>query len=78
MWALFYGDWMVKHTDVRLRPPSDSEWFVPRLGGAGRGEAVSFLRAMMRIDPVERLTPAQLLDLPWLGCVLAFSRIIAT
>lgn len=64
--ALFYGDGTVKHADVGMRPDLDSEWFFPRLSGSGREEFVSFLRAMMRINPAERLTPAELLDLPWL------------
>ncbi|TGJ78567.1 hypothetical protein E0Z10_g10195 [Xylaria hypoxylon] len=51
----------------RTMPPLDSEVFVPGLDQDTREAFVTFLRAMMKIDPAERPSPEDLLRVPWLG-----------
>ncbi|KAI1487280.1 kinase-like protein [Biscogniauxia mediterranea] len=51
------------------RPGLSSEEFVPDLAEDARDEFVSFLKAMMKINPAERLSTEDLLRHPWLGAM---------
>ncbi|KAK4444784.1 hypothetical protein QBC34DRAFT_474301, partial [Podospora aff. communis PSN243] len=58
-----------KGISSRARPPLESEAFMPGIGEDERKECGSFLRAVMKIDPVERLSTEDLLRHPWLGAM---------
>ena len=47
--------------------PLASEEFMPGLNQEARDELASFLKAMMKINPVERLSTEDLLAHPWVG-----------
>jgi serine/threonine-protein kinase SRPK3 len=49
------------------RPPLASEAFMPGLDEEARDEFASFLRALMKINPAERLPVEDLLRHPWIG-----------
>lgn len=69
--TLFDEEGRVRDADQLSRPDLSSEWFTPGLDDRTREEFISFLREMMKINPKERPTPEQLLELPWLD---AFGR----
>ncbi|KAI0856463.1 serine/threonine protein kinase [Xylaria cubensis] len=66
---MFDEEGKVKDTPPMERPPLDSEACVPGLDQDRRETFVSFLRAMMKIDPAERLTSEDYLRHPWLGAL---------
>ncbi|KAI1152378.1 serine/threonine protein kinase [Nemania diffusa] len=66
---IFDAEGNVKDMPPMGRPPLDSEAFVPALDEDSRKEFVTFLRAMMKIDPAERLSAEDYLRLPWLGAL---------
>ncbi|KAK1757819.1 serine-threonineeeee protein kinase [Echria macrotheca] len=51
------------------RPPLESEAFMPGLGEDDRKAFGSFLRAIMKINPADRLSTEDLLRHPWLGAM---------
>lgn len=51
------------------RPPLASEAFMPGLNQEDRDLFASFLKAMMRLNPAERLSTEDLLRHPWLGAM---------
>jgi serine/threonine-protein kinase SRPK3 len=66
---IFDAEGKVKGMPSTIRPPLDSEAFVPGLDDETKGKFVSFMRAMMKIDPTERLSPEDYLRLPWLNAL---------
>ncbi|KAI1747774.1 serine/threonine protein kinase [Xylaria castorea] len=66
---IFDEEGKVKDMPPMGRPPLDSEAFVPGLDQDSRETFVSFLRAMMKIDPAERLSPEDYLRHPWLSAL---------
>ncbi|KAI0448244.1 serine/threonine protein kinase [Xylaria acuta] len=67
--GIFDEEGKVKDMPPMGRPPLDSEAFVPGLDQDAREGFVSFLRAMMKIDPAEWLTAEDYLRHPWLGAL---------
>lgn len=67
---MFDEDGKVKDIPPMDRPSLNSEAFLPGLSQDTREEFVSFMRAMMKIDPAERLSAEDYLRLPWLGALL--------
>ena len=51
------------------RPPLESEAFMPGLRDDDRKKFASFLRAIMKINPADRLSTEDLLRHPWLGAM---------
>lgn len=69
--TLFDEEGRVKDAKPLSRPDLTSNWFTPGLGERGRANFLSFLRETMKINPRERPTPEELLELPWVD---AFGR----
>ncbi|KAI8946735.1 serine/threonine protein kinase [Xylaria longipes] len=67
--GIFDEEGKVKDRPPMGRPPLDSEAFVPGLDEDARERFVSFLRAMMKINPAERLSAEDYLRHPWLGAL---------
>jgi serine/threonine-protein kinase SRPK3 len=55
---------------VRDVPLLDSEGFMQGLGEEHKKEYISFLRALMKINPAERLSTKELLEHPWVGLTM--------
>ncbi|KAK0666764.1 serine-threonineeeee protein kinase [Cercophora samala] len=51
------------------RPPLESELFMPGMRDDDRKDFASFLRAIMKVNPAERLCTEDLLRHPWLGAM---------
>lgn len=51
------------------RPALESEGFMPGLGDDDRREFASFLRAIMKVSPADRLSTEDLLRHPWLDAM---------
>jgi serine/threonine-protein kinase SRPK3 len=64
---IFYEDGKLKDFPSMGRPPLASEAFMPGLKQEERDEFASFLKAMMKIHPADRLCAADMLEHPWLG-----------
>jgi serine/threonine-protein kinase SRPK3 len=63
---IFYEDGKLKEFPSMGRPPLASEAFMPGLKQEDIDLFASFLKDMMRINPKERLSAAELLEHPWL------------
>ncbi|KAF5007402.1 hypothetical protein FDECE_6288 [Fusarium decemcellulare] len=66
---LFDSEGRVKDSPPLSRPSLSSEAFMPGLSQERRDEFASFLKALMKINPSERLTTLDLLRHPWLGAI---------
>ncbi|KAI1505630.1 kinase-like domain-containing protein [Biscogniauxia marginata] len=66
---LFDEDGQIKDAPPLNRPGLSSEAFVPDLDQDIREEFVSFLQALMKINPADRLSTSDLLRQPWLGAL---------
>ncbi len=66
---LFDDDGNIKDSPPMNRSGLSSEAFLPGLDQKVRDEFVSFLQAMMKIDPADRLSTEDLLRHPWLGAM---------
>ncbi|RSL80474.1 hypothetical protein CDV31_017122, partial [Fusarium ambrosium] len=66
---LFDSEGRVKDSPPLSRPSLSSEAFMPGLSQERRDEFASFLKALMKTNPSERLTTLDLLRHPWLGAI---------
>ncbi|KAI5459570.1 kinase-like domain-containing protein [Mariannaea sp. PMI_226] len=66
---LFDNQGRIKDSPALERPSLSSEAFMPGLNQERREEFSSFLKALMRINPAERLSTMDLLRHPWLGAI---------
>ncbi|KAJ5781203.1 hypothetical protein N7457_006363 [Penicillium paradoxum] len=66
---LFDEDGMIKDSLPMDRPELASEAFMPGLDQSVRDEFASFLHAMMKINPTDRISAEDLLRHPWLGAL---------
>ena len=67
--SIFDDEGGIKDSPPMDRPGLLSEAFAPGLDQDTREQFVSFLLALMKIDPAERPTPEDLLRLPWLDAL---------
>ncbi|KPM41814.1 hypothetical protein AK830_g4752 [Neonectria ditissima] len=65
----FNSDGSIRDAEPGKRPGLCSEAFLPGLSEETREEFVSFLRALMKINPADRLETMDLLRHPWLHAV---------
>ena len=66
---LFDGDGRIKDAPPMDRPGLASEAFMPGLDQELRDEFASFLHAMMKINPADRVLAEDLLRHPWLDAL---------
>ncbi|KAM7187657.1 serine-threonineeeee protein kinase [Rhypophila sp. PSN 637] len=66
---IFDDDGKPKGIGPLERPPLESEAFMPGLREEDRKDFGSFLRAIMKINPADRLSTEDLLGHPWLGAM---------
>lgn len=64
--SMFNDEGRIKDAEPMGRPPLESEAFLPGLDQNSKEIFGSFLRSMMKINPAERPTPEELVQLPWL------------
>lgn len=64
--GIFDDEGKIKDAGPLGRPPLESEEFLSGLDQTSKEVFVSFLRAMMKINPAERPTPEELVQHPWL------------
>lgn len=67
--SLFDNDGTLQNPESLIRADITSDEFTPGLDQETRDEYVSFLQALMKINPGERLEVMDLLRHPWLGAV---------
>ena len=63
---IFYEDGKLKDFPPMGRPPLASEMFMPGLKQEARDLFASFLKTLMKINPTELHSAAELLKHPWL------------
>ncbi|KAI1837659.1 hypothetical protein DTO006G1_3137 [Penicillium roqueforti] len=66
---IFDDNGRIKNSLPMNRPGLASEAFLPGLDQGVRDEFVSFLHAMMKINPTDRISAEDLLRHPWLGAL---------
>lgn len=64
--GMFDDEGKIRDAEPMGRPPLESEAFLPGLDQTSKDIFGSFLRAMMKINPVDRPTPEELVQHPWL------------
>lgn len=62
----FDDEGRVKGAEPVTRPGLSSKFFTPDMDKVLRRDFVAFMRGVMKIDPRERPTPEEMLELPWL------------
>lgn len=67
--SIFDDNGNVKNAPSEERPGLSTDSWLPDLSQEARDEFASFLTAMMKVEPTERLSDLDLLRHPWLGAI---------